>query len=208
MFFRGQVCKNSDLIHPVTGEPHSSCKIPSVRKEFCLIPLQGAKFTGHLLTLWSSAVLLAVTILSSGGGNDKPLQDSCLDKPINRGAWWATVHGVTESDTTEWLSTHSTLFATLQCRTRLRTLALTFAPGQSFYREKGINRCMIWWAPMLLKSIMQVNTNLITLPRSCLLLPHHKKKSEPSSNEHYQECLQKVNTVYHSLKDLTYMWML
>ena len=38
---------------------------------------------------------------SPGGGNGYPLQDSCLGNPMNRGAWWATVHGVTESDTTK-----------------------------------------------------------------------------------------------------------
>ena len=27
-------------------------------------------------------------------GNGNPLQDSCLDNPMDRGAWWATVHGV------------------------------------------------------------------------------------------------------------------
>ena len=32
---------------------------------------------------------------SSGGGNDNPLQYSCLENPIDRGAWRATVHGVT-----------------------------------------------------------------------------------------------------------------
>jgi len=31
---------------------------------------------------------------SSGEGNGNPLQDSCLEKPMDRGAWWATVHGV------------------------------------------------------------------------------------------------------------------
>ena len=35
-----------------------------------------------------------------GGGHDKPLQYSCLENPKDRGAWPATVHGVTESDTT------------------------------------------------------------------------------------------------------------
>ena len=38
---------------------------------------------------------------SPGVGNGNPLQCSCLGNPMNRGAWQATVHGVTESDTTE-----------------------------------------------------------------------------------------------------------
>ena len=32
-----------------------------------------------------------------GEGNGNPLQHSCLGNPMNRGAWWATVHGVTKS---------------------------------------------------------------------------------------------------------------
>ena len=32
-----------------------------------------------------------------GGGNGNPLQDSCLENPVLRGAWWAAVHGVTKS---------------------------------------------------------------------------------------------------------------
>ena len=34
-----------------------------------------------------------------GGGHGNPLQYSCLENPTDRGAWWATVHGVTESQT-------------------------------------------------------------------------------------------------------------
>ena len=38
---------------------------------------------------------------SPGGGNGSPLQDSCLDNPMDRGAWQATVQGVSkELDTT------------------------------------------------------------------------------------------------------------
>ena len=38
---------------------------------------------------------------SPGEGNDNPLQYSCLENPIDRGAWQATVHGLTELDMTE-----------------------------------------------------------------------------------------------------------
>ena len=36
-----------------------------------------------------------------GEGNGSPLQYSCFENPMDRGAWWATIHGVKESDTTE-----------------------------------------------------------------------------------------------------------
>ena len=34
---------------------------------------------------------------SPGEGNGNPLQYSCLRNPMNRGAWWATVCGITKS---------------------------------------------------------------------------------------------------------------
>ena len=34
---------------------------------------------------------------SPGGGYGNPLQYSCLENPMERGAWWATVHGVAKS---------------------------------------------------------------------------------------------------------------
>ena len=45
---------------------------------------------------------------SPGEGNDNPLQYSCLGNSMDRGAWWATVHGVPkESAMTEWLNNNN-----------------------------------------------------------------------------------------------------
>ena len=43
-----------------------------------------------------------------GEGNDNPLQYSCLENPVDRGAWWAAVHRVARSQTRlKQLSTHA-----------------------------------------------------------------------------------------------------
>ena len=36
-----------------------------------------------------------------GDGNGSPVQCSCLENPVDGGAWWAAVHSITELDTTE-----------------------------------------------------------------------------------------------------------
>ena len=47
---------------------------------------------------------------SPGEGTGNPLQYSCLENPMDRGAWWATVHGVTKSRTrlSDFTSLHFT----------------------------------------------------------------------------------------------------
>ena len=37
--------------------------------------------------------------LIPGGGNGNPLKSSCLENPMDRGGWWATVHEVAKSQT-------------------------------------------------------------------------------------------------------------
>ena len=44
---------------------------------------------------------------SPGEGNGNSLQCSCLENPMARGTWQATVHGVTESNTTEHTHAHT-----------------------------------------------------------------------------------------------------
>ena len=51
--------------------------------------------------------------LSPGKGNRNPLQYSCLENPTDRGAWWATVHGVAKSLTQ--LSTAYSTAEVLSC---------------------------------------------------------------------------------------------
>ena len=61
-----------------------------------------------------------------GGGHGNPLQYSCLEKPMDRGALWATVYGVAKSQT--WLSDLAA--AAAACALEGRSLT-TGPPGKS-----------------------------------------------------------------------------
>ena len=47
--------------------------------------------------LTEGEIFVGLLALLPGEGNGNPLQCSCLENSMDRGAWWATVHGVTKS---------------------------------------------------------------------------------------------------------------
>ena len=61
----------------------------------------------HLRAMWEDPGLIPGSERSSGEGNGNPLQYSCLENRMDRGAWYATVHGVAKSQTRLSDFTHS-----------------------------------------------------------------------------------------------------
>ena len=82
---------------------------------------------------------------SPGGGHGNPFQYSCLENPMDRGAWWATVHGVTRSRMwlNDWACTHAMDQRTLcymksarSRRTNIRWYHLHKEPKTAKHRRK------------------------------------------------------------------------
>ena len=69
---------------------------------------------------------------SSGGGSGNPLQYSCLGNPMDRGAWWATVHGVAKSRTGLWAHVHTH---------RLLTMVVPLVAEHGF-QTMGFSSCL------------------------------------------------------------------
>ena len=79
-------------------------------------------------------LLLHVSQTHFGEGNGTPLQYSCLENPVDGGAWWAAVHGVTKSRT--WLSNFTFTFHFLALEREIATHSCLENP-----RDGGA-----WWA--------------------------------------------------------------
>ena len=71
-------------------------------------------------------LLLVSKVMSNGEGNGTPLQYSCLENFMDRGAWWAAVHGVAKS------------------RTRLSDFTFTFH-FHALEKEMATNSSVLAW---------------------------------------------------------------
>jgi len=60
---------------------------------------QNIQMIKSLSAMQESRVWFLVSGRSPGEGNGNPVQYSCLENSMDRGAWWATVHGVAKSQT-------------------------------------------------------------------------------------------------------------
>ena len=73
-------------------------------------------------------------------GNGTPLQDSCLENPMDGGAWWAAAHGVAKSRTR--LSDFTFTFTFMHWRRKWQPTPV-FLPGESQERESLVG-CRLW----------------------------------------------------------------
>ena len=106
--------------------------------------------------------------MSIGEGNGTPLQYSCLENPMDRGAWWAAVHGVTKSQT--WLSdfTFTFQFYTLEKEMATHSSVLAWRiPGTGSHRVRHD------WSDLAAASAVISMCRVISCVagRGCLLWP-------------------------------------
>ena len=80
--------------------------------------------------------LLSCLHLFSGEGNGNPLQYSCLENPMDGGAWWAAVHGVAKS------RTRLSDFTFTYWRRKLQPTPV-FLSGES-QGQRGLVGCRLW----------------------------------------------------------------
>ena len=103
------------------GTEKLPCECKSTRTEKCKGSVRGIKSKAPRITR---------------EGNGTPLQYSCLENPMDGGAWWAAVHGVAQSQTR--LSNFTFIFTFMHWRRKWQPTPV-FLPGES--QDGGA-----WWA--------------------------------------------------------------
>ena len=147
---------NSGILihHPFihSGIPHvNEEELPRVITWMCLIDIissEGSQTSEirHCMNpsvLWSRSkggCLLGLSIDWIGEGNVTPLHNFCLENPMDGGAWWAAVHGVTRVGH-DW-ATSLSLFTFMHWRRKWQPTPV-FLPGESQGRESLVG-CRLW----------------------------------------------------------------
>ena len=89
---------------------------------------------------WVNLTQLTIVSTTVGRreGNGTPLQYSCLENPMDGGAWWATVHGVAKS----WTRLSDFTFTFMHWRRKWQSTPV-FLPGESQGRGSLVG-CHLW----------------------------------------------------------------
>jgi len=151
---------------------------------------------GLLWVLWASQVALVVKNLpanagdirdsgsipesgrSPGGGHGNPLQYSCLENPMGRGAWWATLHGVTKSRTRlKRLSTHG-------CLGIIRKLGRFFTFFNKQFLEFHLIGKSDWYQSIC--EVLEWSVQFSSVAQSCPTLCDPMDCSTPGLPAHHQ----------------------
>ena len=89
---------------------------------------------------WGLIKIKSFCTTNDGEGNGTPLQYSCLENPMDRGAWWAAVHGVSKSQTR--LSDFTFTFTFMHWRRKWQPTPV-FLPGES-QGQGSLVGCCLW----------------------------------------------------------------
>ena len=96
-----------------------------------------------------------------GGGHGSPLQYSCLGNPMDRGAWWDTVHRFSKSQT-EWLSRAHTNYPdlTTQCQQEFQR------PSWTCFLHYLTMKGTLYWGPTFTpagKAVFHISTGWVAI---------------------------------------------
>ena len=106
----------------------SNCFPVYLNHATCLLAMNESSGTSHPYqhVVWPGLLVCLIVAIQVGEGNGTPLQYSCLENPMDRGAWWAAVHGVEKS------------------RTRLSDFTFTFY-FQALEKEMATHSSVLAW---------------------------------------------------------------